>query len=99
MYLLPDGSDQSESVPQAPRDLSLNKANCMSSLSINNAELSTSAYALRKFSTKKIACGNGHVEKIYDANQHGVEDAEVIVEVAIQNASSFMQQQNCTRLI
>ncbi|NKD37208.1 universal stress protein [Enterococcus casseliflavus] len=78
-----DGSDQSEKAFQEALVICrMNKAKLYVLSVINNAELSTSAYAFAKiFDQEKLRVETDMLKKIYDANQHGVEDVEVIVEV------------------
>ncbi|WP_430611162.1 universal stress protein [Enterococcus sp. DIV0876] len=78
-----DGSEQSEKAFQeAIAICRSNKAKLFILSVINNAELSTSAYAFAKvFEQEKTKVETEMLKKIYDANNQGVEDVAVIVEV------------------
>lgn len=78
-----DGSEQSEKAFWEAVDIcKRNKAKLYVLSIINNAELSTSAYSFSKvFEQEKTRVETEMLKKIYDANNHGVEDVAVIVEV------------------
>ncbi len=96
-----DGSEQSEKAFQEALVICRrNKAKLFILSVINNAELSTSAYAFAKvFDQEKTKVETEMLKKIYDANKEGVEDVQSLLRWAILSGLLFMPRQRSIQSI